>query len=149
MRTIDRLMDRVVQVPIGGCWIWTGALKDNGYGDCWIDGKIVGAHRAFFSLLIGPIPIGMQVCHRCDVRCCVNPHHLFIGSRSDNMRDAAAKGRLGHHCASLTFGQAEMIRASATRAVDLARRFGVSENVIGNIRAGRYYRRPHALRKNA
>lgn len=145
MSAIDRLMERVVRVPFAGCWLWTGALKDNGYGDCWLDGRVIGAHRAFFTLLVGEIPAGMQICHRCDVRCCVNPDHLFLGSRLDNMRDAAAKGRLGHHCAALTFEQAEMVRASAKRGIDLARQLGVSENVICNARASRYYRRRHAL----
>lgn len=142
---LKRLMRNVSMVPIAGCWLWTGAMKSNGYGDTWLHGRVVSAHRAMFELHFGAIPIGKDVCHRCDVRACVNPHHLFLGSRADNMRDAAKKGRLGHQCAKLSFDDAEAIRASSERGIDISRRYGVTQNVICNIRAGRYYRRRHAL----
>lgn len=144
-RDFQRLMRSVSMVPIAGCWLWTGAMKSNGYGDTWLRDRVVSAHRAMFELHFGPIPIGKHVCHRCDVRACVNPQHLFLGTRADNMRDAAAKGRIGHHCAKLSFDDAEAIRASSARGADLSRRYGVSQNVICNIRAGRSYRRRHAL----
>lgn len=145
MNALERLMTRVEKVPIAGCWIWTGALKDNGYGDAWLNGRVIGAHRAMFEVHYGPVPKHMQVCHRCDVRACVNPDHLFLGTRSENMKDAAAKGRLGHQCTKLTDQEAVEIRNSKERGVDLARQYGVSQNVICNLRAGRYYRKPHAL----
>jgi hypothetical protein len=148
-RDHDRLMADVVMVPLVGCWLWTGALSDSGYGSVWLRGRVMGAHRAFYTLLVGAIPPGQHVCHRCDTRACVNPYHLFLGSRSDNMRDSAEKGRMGHRTAKLTYEQALEVKASTKRGVDLARRFGVSENVICNIRAGRYYGRPHALRRPA
>lgn len=77
-----------------GCWFWLGPLYPKGYGSFWYQGRNVGAHRAAYELFVGPVPPGLSVCHRCDVPCCVNPEHLFLGTARDNLLDASAKGRL-------------------------------------------------------
>ncbi len=88
----------------GSCWLWRGALnKTTGYGS-FSNGRVprngrmvpwpVYAHRFAWMLTNGAIPAGQSVLHSCDVPACVNPAHLFIGTHRDNMRDAAAKGRL-------------------------------------------------------
>lgn len=75
------------------CWLWEGSRTSNGYGqfrflDCnW------QAHRVAWTLLVGPIPEGMELCHTCDVRACVNPAHIFVGTHQDNMDDMGRKGR--------------------------------------------------------
>lgn len=148
-RDAERLLSRVSMIPIAGCWIWTGAIAQGGYASVWLRGRVVGAHKAAYLTWIGDIPAGKNVCHRCDVRCCINPYHLFLGDQFENMRDAALKGRIGHHCAKLTFEQAQEIRSSQGRGVDIARQYGVSQNILCNLRAGRSYRRHHALRKAA
>jgi hypothetical protein len=67
----------------------------NGYGQFWMGDRLELAHRAAWLLFRGAIPEGLFMCHRCDVRSCVNPAHLFIGSAKDNMLDCSLKGRLG------------------------------------------------------
>ena len=79
----------------GDCWVWTGALTHSGYGKFKVRSyKVVLAHRWAYEVTHGPIPAGLFVCHRCDVPSCVRPSHLFVGTQTDNMKDAAAKGRV-------------------------------------------------------
>lgn len=84
----------------------------------------------------------MRVLHRCDVRCCVNPAHLFLGTDADNMRDMAAKGRgyvtrgEDHAMAKLTSEAVGEIRASKQTSAELARRYGVSHKTIRLVRGG-------------
>lgn len=87
---IERHIERV---PFSGCWIWTGALKGKGYANTGTYRNTQRGHRVTWELRNGPIPKGLMVLHRCDVRCCVNPDHLFLGTARDNILDAIAKGR--------------------------------------------------------
>lgn len=77
-----------------GCWIWMSSLGGKGYGAC--PPRCSGeqrAHRLAWRIYRGAIPPKMMVLHRCDVRACVNPDHLWLGTNADNMRDMVAKGR--------------------------------------------------------
>ncbi len=80
------------------CWLWIPGRKAYGEIHIWRDGvdRIYKSHRVAWSLINGPIPAGMYVCHDCpggDNPRCVNPHHLFLGSHEDNQKDKVAKGR--------------------------------------------------------
>lgn len=93
-RDVNWLTSRVEKIPEAGCWIWKGAtFKRHGHAKFGNNGKHYFAHRLAWELYRGSIPIGLFVLHRCDVPCCVNPEHLFIGSQSDNAKDMFRKGR--------------------------------------------------------
>lgn len=78
-----------------GCWLWKGTTIGHGYGSLANKGRPVYAHRLSWEIHYGPIPPGIFVCHHCDVRNCVRPDHLFLGTHLDNVRDMLSKGRMG------------------------------------------------------
>lgn len=91
---IDRFMKFVVPEPNSGCWLWSGSYKGHmRYGRFrWSEGS--SAHRFSYNFFCGAIPEKMSVLHKCDVTCCVNPDHLFIGTSKDNAIDMVKKGRV-------------------------------------------------------
>lgn len=75
------------------CWLWVGSCNSDGYGHTGRDHKTYLTHRWAYKYWRGPIPAGLQVLHKCDVRNCCNPDHLFLGTHKDNMMDMAKKMR--------------------------------------------------------
>jgi len=88
-----------VSVGEGGCWIWQRG-KRKGYGQFGLPltKATTRAHVAAYEAFVGPVPDGMLVRHRCDVRACCNPAHLETGTHVDNMRDRYERGRCARLC---------------------------------------------------
>jgi hypothetical protein len=138
----------VVVNELGPCWEYRGLRSAYNYGVT----RQVASHRLAVMLDGRPIPEGMHVLHACDNPPCVNPAHLSIGTRSDNMRDMVAKGRHRvpngnyHHATKITDAQVRQIRDGFTgrwgEVTELALKYGVSANQMSWILQGK--RRPEA-----
>lgn len=87
---VRRFEGRVLPEPNSGCWLWTGATNNRGYGSIGDGGRQYGAHRFSYELYCGQIPEGLEIDHLCSVRSCVNPDHLEPVSRIENVRRSAA-----------------------------------------------------------
>lgn len=136
------------------CWLWTKTIDKKGYGEVHHT-KRTFAHRVSWMLHFGEIPKGLFVCHHCDVRNCVRPDHLFIGTNYMNVQDRERKGRgryvvpirqgEAHCCAKLTNEIVLQIRADGRFKTkefrrEMAAKFGVSSGHILNVMHGRTWR---------
>lgn len=127
-----------------GCWIWNGS-PDSGswYGRVWVNGKRIGAHRAYYEHYVGPIPNGFVVLHLCDVPLCVNPNHLRAGTQKENVQDAGRKGRLNNP-RKLSKNQVIKIKTLIIEGELLHREiadiFCVTRQTIGDIKSGKSWR---------
>jgi hypothetical protein len=123
------------------CWNWTGGHNERGSG-IFKDpdsNKMAVATRVLWRKTKGPIPDGIQVLHRCDNPPCVNPAHLFLGTRSDNMQDMFAKGRddvgrrRGAPLTKLTpekMAEVRLLAAAGAPIRAIAREYGVWPSTI-------------------
>lgn len=142
----QRFDEKWTPEPFSGCWLWAACSRNQfGYGCFYLSGRDRVAHQVSWQIFRGDIPDGMRVLHHCDTPCCVNPHHLFLGSQSDNMNDCVSKGRLSKEGelngrSRLTSEQIYLIRTSTSSLKEVAEQFGVTENHISKIRNRRAWR---------
>jgi hypothetical protein len=150
---IEKSIELVIKAKIchipteRGCLLWIGYITRSGYGVLAIGKRTEQkgrAHVVSWMLQQGPVPSGLCVLHRCDVRACVNPDHLFLGTRTDNVHDMIQKGRNTSGKRSekrkLTDRQAEEIRQSDLPTREIARHFGLAPKTIRFIRLGLTYK---------
>ncbi len=144
-RRLINAMKKIEMVPESGCWIWMGTTNEKGYGRLKTTKGKMYAHRFFYQQLVGPIPDGMFVCHRCDVTSCCNPAHHFIGDMTANMEDMKKKGRQSkaarmfgekHPQAILNDAKVREIRRSKAPLAELAKVYGVALPTINDVRRG-------------
>ena len=132
---IDRFMKRVNKTET--CWLWTGSLQCNGYGALSALENKWGtrfAHRWSYMHHKGKIDDGLMVRHTCDVRNCVNPAHLILGTSQDNVRDMLERNPNGCH---RKFQQADILQIREDYKTmsykEISEKWGVGVTTIGNI----------------
>lgn len=125
----------------GDCWLWTAGVIKHGYGKFSIGRQSIGAHRFAYEITFGPPTPGMCVLHRCDVRQCVRPEHLWLGTKLDNTTDMITKGRAHFHsdnyylsmqCRDNRGERNGFARLTANQVVTIRKRHseGVSQRVL-------------------
>jgi hypothetical protein len=127
-----------------GCWLWHGGGHESGHGVFTVDRKPVPASRFALEGALGyPPPEGTEVCHRCDNPPCVNPRHLYYGTRQQNMDDAWARGRMpvGSQRAAAKLREEQVVAlreryAGGADARELAAEYGIAVTTLRHIVLG-------------
>jgi len=148
--TIEKFMDKVMPEPNTGCWL--GLWKINHGGYCQSkkrtnDGILIrGAHRISYYMHFGAFDYSLSVCHKCDVPCCVNPDHLFLGTMSENILDMHRKGRnvRGSKCHTSKLSNEDVLnivelKKLGHKIVDLSNKYNVDRVSIGDILQGKFW----------
>lgn len=155
MPTKQRLISHVKINSVSDCWEWQGCIR-GGYGRLTIgsrkDGsrKSVSAHRLSYEIFKGIIPETYEVCHSCDNRKCINPDHLFVGTKQENVKDRERKGRnivhFGEANSRAKLTQKDVLRIRQERAQnktpysELAQRYGVCKKTMQNAVHGKTWK---------
>lgn len=136
----ERFMSHVKKTST--CWLWIGSPFPFGYGRVRVKGKAQRAHRVAWEFFNGPIPKGVFVLHKCDVRNCVrwnSREHLYLGTRRQNTIDTWARTRRAvRH--NLELPQLQFIRRhgkTLKMRSPLANLFGVSIETIAGVVSNR------------
>jgi len=135
----ERFWSKVLIKEPDECWIWTAFIDRHGYGRFYVDGEMMQTHRIAYTLTHGPIPPGMEVCHKCDNPQCCNPNHLFLGTHADNMLDMRQKKRARTLATKVKVTRTlkkqirEAYENEDTTIASLAERFGVHITTVATL----------------
>ncbi len=132
---IDSFWAKVTKHEVG-CWDWNASKNKQGYGRMGIGaGQCINAHRVSWVIHNGDIPDGLFVCHKCDNPSCINPKHLFLGTRQDNTNDMMLKKRSKHFEKNDYYGVVEEIRYDGANRKNRWRSFVVIDEKVIKIGA--------------
>lgn len=130
---VERFERQISPEPNTGCWLWTGAVNNDGYGHIKMQKKTRTVSRVSFELYRGPIPPGLTVDHLCRQRSCVNPAHLEAVTTKINTR-RAAWAKAGHR-------GAEVLRLSGAgkTQTEISMALKLSAGFVSNVLTGKWY----------
>jgi Autographiviridae endonuclease len=136
---LERIELHYIPEPNSGCWLWCSESKSN-YPTITINNVARRANRVMYELHKGSIPKNYEVLHSCDIKCCVNPDHLSVGTHLQNMQEASQRKRFNsrrgsaNNLARLTETQVLAIRADPRGSNTLAKIYDVDRTLIWQIR---------------
>jgi HNH endonuclease len=156
----DRFSSKVDKTPglgVGDCWLWTARINEGGYGQFRPDPKKshTNAHRVAWELHHDQkIPEGFVIAHKCDIRSCCNPDHLFLATQQENMDDMREKKRDNYHKLPPLVGSKNgnaKINEDDVREIKkmlrekvaykkISERFGIGNSMIGYIKNGKFWK---------
>ena len=147
MKTLQRFTKKFIVNNKTNCWEWIACIHPNGYGQFLLNNKKCAAHRVSYELHVGKIPDDLLVCHTCDVKNCVNPNHLFLGTQQENVDDMIKKGRANKAKGSksgnakLNESQARVIKKllASISVKEVAGLFSASKNTVHRIKNGTHW----------
>jgi len=124
------------------CWEWTGSKYINGYGSFNIGNNTIrGAHRIAYTLVKGPIPDNMYICHTCDNKLCCNPNHLYCGTPGDNNMDTVYRNKSFRSGIPSKFTNSDILKIkdlyiNGRSQSEIGKLFDVTKQYIGAIIRG-------------
>ena len=143
---MERFLRSFSKTEGDSCWLWLKRLDRDGYGQMTfhLDNDIImvkKAHRVAYEILVGEIPTGMCICHKCDNPSCVNPSHLFLGSQADNIRDMVNKKRqmYGKQHWNVKLKPEDILEiknlvASGLTNTEVAKKFNIAQQTVSAIK---------------
>ena len=142
-KDLERFWEKIDKRGVNECWLWLASVVTAGYGAFWLNNSIQGAHRVVWIIENKcEIPVDKPcILHSCNNPRCCNPKHLRIGTHQENMDDMIKDGRQargeknGGH--KLTKQQVVEIFLSTDKQCILAKKYGVVNSAISNIKSGK------------
>lgn len=136
----ERIERYSMPIPESGCIVWTSTVGSNGYPFLEHRGKIIYLHKYVYKMINGPIPKGLWILHKCDVKSCINPNHLYAGTPTQNAQDRERRGRGNppkgseHVFSKLNDDIVRDVRNSSESNYALGIKYGVARATIRNAR---------------